>query len=352
MTWRWYILKEYFKTFFIFLGGFYALYIIIDYANQMGSLRQHQVHFSFSQWMLYYIIEFLHRADVLIPFATLLATMKTLLHLNTYHELTALLCGGISLKTVLRPFIIIGLLMTGLLYANAEWGQPWALGHLKIFHAVKHKSKKDLIAQEALLKDGSRIIYQSYDNQQKYFEDVYWVRSFDKIIRMQKLFPYESPPKGLFVEHLDRNNGAIMLSSFLPAEFFPDIAFASESLSSATNTPELFSLSALWTRLPSLRDPSNHKEALYLTALYQKTLFPWLCLLAVISIAPLCVKFSRKTPIFLIYATGIFGLVAFYLLLDAATVVSKRQLFSPLWALGTPLCIAYLFAGWRYYQLR
>ena len=74
--WERYFLKELFKVFFLFLFCFYGIYVLVDYATHSHSF--HNYHFSFLNIAIYYAYEFIMRMDVLIPFAILLATIKTL----------------------------------------------------------------------------------------------------------------------------------------------------------------------------------------------------------------------------------------------------------------------------------
>lgn len=61
---------------------------------------------TFSHIFLYYLFEFIKRADLLIPLAVLITTIKVLFALNIKGELVALRASGLSLKVILRPFFI------------------------------------------------------------------------------------------------------------------------------------------------------------------------------------------------------------------------------------------------------
>jgi len=94
------------------------------------------------------------------------------------------------------------------------------------------------------------------------------------------------------------------------------------------------------------------KRSEILIGLASKISHPWLCLLAVLAPAPFCMRFSRQFPTFLVYAASLFGLIAIYIVIDAAHVLGRRQLLDPLYALWTPFVFFFLIFGWRYVRLR
>ena len=98
-------------------------------------------------------------------------------------------------------------------------------------------------------------------------------------------------------------------------------------------------LSGLKKKFPSNQAAMSEKEAHIITTFHKKLALPWLCLIAVIGVAPFCVRFSRHFPVFFIYAFGIFGLLGFYLVLDSAAVLGNRQVFAPLLVIWTPFLL-------------
>ena len=128
--WERYFISETLKTFFLFLFCFYGLYVLIDYATHASSFR-HYGNYSWLDIAYYYLYELVQRANVIVPFAILLAVIRTLCNLNVHHELVALLAGGIRIHSLLRPFLLVGLFFTALLYINTEFLMPLASNKLK-----------------------------------------------------------------------------------------------------------------------------------------------------------------------------------------------------------------------------
>lgn len=350
--WERYFFFEVFKVFLLFLIGFYGLYVIIDYSTHARSF--HNYHFKVWEIFSYYGYEFIGKMDVLIPFAILIACIKTLCSLNIHNELAALLTSGLTLKRLLLPFVLFGLIFTGVIYFNLEVLQPRALTfHKQLEHRrAKEKRKKHHhpYIQKLPLEDGSTLIFQSYNEIAKRFEDAYWVKSIDHIYRIDRL---EEEPflKGFQIEQLKRNSAGILeIVEFIEEQAFPQIRYNREKLLDSVSSPNDYSLSALRDKLP-IQNSLSDKEAEWLTTYYSKIAMPWLCLLAVIAPAPFCLRFTRTLPQFYIYACSLFGLVTFYLILDAAILLGERQVISPWLAIWVPFTLVFGFFGFRFARL-
>lgn len=338
----------------MFLIGFYALYVLIDYSNHSGSFQHH--HFRFMDIVNFYIFEFVTRMDMLVPFAILIAFIKTICASNASNELVALLASGIPLKRLLRPFILFGVLCTLLIYFNTEVLQPFAVKHhnqLEQSRAKKKQKKyKHPLIQQIALSDNTSIIFQNYDTVSQRFFDAYWIRTIDDIYRIKHLSPYTPVPIGEIVEHLQRNkSGNLVITESLAKKSFPDMHFDKKTLLETVSMPSELSLSALKEKLPPPGKVLNEKEAQVLTSFYYKLTFPWLCLLAIIAPAPFCTRFSRTLPTFFIYAGCIFALVAFYIIMDASVILGERQAVSPEAAIWVPFSVIFGFFGWRFLRL-
>jgi lipopolysaccharide export system permease protein len=355
--WERYFLKEVLKTFFLFLVCFYGIYVLIDYTNHSRTIHYNATDSPIKAFCLYYACEFINRSEVLIPFAILLGTIRTLCKLNEHNELVALMASGVKMSQLLRPFLMLGLFFTGLMYVNMEYVFPPASRELKYFDDAHAKQKKrkagPLAVEHVILEDQSTLLFQSYDATQKYFFDVYWVRSIDDVYKMKQLYPYASPPVGYFVEHLLRNEqGELVIVASQEKATFPDLIFNAKRLKDSLVQPESMSLSALWDQLPNHQEAQSEKEARLLAAFHRKLALPWLCLLAVVAPAPFCLRFSRQFPVFLVYASSLFGLIGIYILIDAAHVLGRRQVMDPLYALWTPFVVFFLIFGWRYIRFK
>lgn len=354
--WERYFLAQTLRSFFSILFGFYALYVVIDYASHASNFNYHHAHFKLREVFVYYLCEFVERFDVLIPFALLIATIRTTSALNIHRELVAMLASGMRLQILMRPFIIIGLFLTAVLYLNTEVLLPLSLRsmkHIEDQHArQKNKSHQLPSVQHLVLDDKSTILFQSYDVTHQRFFDAYWIRSPHDIYRIRYLYPYDHIPRGEFVDHLIRSPaGHLAVDDSFPSLLFPEIKFNAQRLFETIILPEELSLSELWQNLPSLQSIQSEKESTLLANFYRKMAIPWLCLFAVLAPLPSCTRYTRNLPLFFIYAFGIFGLVAFYLLIDAVFLLGKRQVVSPL-AIFIPFIATGGILLWRFFRMR
>lgn len=351
--WQRYFLAELTKVFCLVLFCFYGLYVIIDYASHTSGLPNHHLQIQWKDLGLYYFHIFVSRAEILIPLALIIAVVKTLCTLNTRNELVALMAGGIKLKELLRPFVIVGLSLTILLFLNEEYLLPPALKALQRIEDSSKNAKRQksqiVSVQSVPLEDGSIILYQSYDSAHEMFFDAYWIRSADDIYRMKYLFPYSKVPIGRYVDHLIRDKSGDLASiESLESRFFKEMKFNPDVLHETLMNPNFMTVEELWRQLPKSSEAYSERESQMLASFYWKLFIPWLCLFAVVAPAPFCVRFSRTLPVFFIYVSGIFGLIAFYLVLDAALIMAERQVADPILVLGIPFGAVLAFFSMRY----
>lgn len=356
--WERYFVKEVLKTLFFFLICFYGLYAFIDTANHSRSFQDTQGHFYWKAFCLYYGCEFINRSEILIPFALLLGTIRTLCKLNTNNELIAMMTSGVKLSRLLRPFLLLGLLFTALMYLNLEYALPAAFREMKYLENAHGKEKKHkkhhssaFSAEHVILEDHSTLLFQNYDPVKELIFDAYWVRSIDDIYKIKYL--HINPSVAYFVDHLERNDQdeLVIVDSETVMEL-PELKFDPKSIADTFLQPENLSLTQLWEQLPENREAHSEKEARLVAAFHRKLALPWLCLLAVIACAPICIGFSRQFPVFLVYAGSLFGLIAIYIVIDAAHVLGRRQFMDPLYALWTPFVLFFLIFGWRYVRIQ
>jgi len=345
--WESYFLRRLLGVFFVVLIVFYGLYVFIDYAGQSASFHHHQVHFGWWELSLYYLCQLAYRADILVPFALLIATVQTLCDLNIHNELVALLASGVKQHRLLAPFLFFGLIMTLTLYFNAQFIAPHALQTIKTMEfqkkrASRLKKMKANNAQGIVLDDGSTLLYSRYDSDKNVFFDTYWMRSADDIYKIKFLHLNSPIPWGEYVDYMTRDaDGNLVATTSARSLEFPTMRIDPTTLQEMTTQPEALSLTTLWNRIPPGGRCYSEKECDIATTFYYKMAMPWLCLLAVMGPAPWCVTFTRTLPTFFIYACSLFTLIAFYLVMEAALILGERQVLAPLAAILPPLlCFA------------
>lgn len=359
--WERYFLSQILKVFFLFLFCFYGLYVLIDFSSHathftQGHLALHQIHY-WKEVGLYYLSDFSKRMEVLIPFALTIATIKVLSSLNVHSELVALRASGIPLKRLLRPFLLMSCSCIVLLYANTEWLVPKAMHALKNIEEAHQRQRRQALklpsVQHLVFEDDTTLLFQHFDSIRQLFFNAYWIRSIDEVLHFETLNPYSEVPTGYGVDRFVRSDRDLLEHREEHAVLaLPSMHFNNERLLETLTPAEELPLASLWQKHPASISPTSEKEAQHMTVLYYKLALPWLCLLAVLAPAPFCVHFTRQLPIFFIYAGCIFGLVAFYLMIDASLLLGKRQVLAPWIAIGAPFSICFAIFGYRYASLR
>lgn len=355
--WERYFLWQFLRVLFLFLFGFYALYILLDYSSHSSSAHHHHTDLKLWELFNHYLSEFSIRLDILLPFAILIATVKTLCALNVNNELVAMMASGVRLRRLLLPFLLVVLLLTGLLYINTQFFVPRAMQTVKFMHERKRVEKNKKLdnnpVQHLILEDESTLIFQSYDNVKNRFFDAYWIRSINDIYRIKFLYPGKKGeiPQGHHVDHLKREGDIIVLQSSANEVAFDEMVFNRKRLMETLTMPEELSLKQLYFKMPEGGICHSEKQCRLATTFYHKLAMPWLCLLAFIGPAPLCIRFSRTHHVFFIYAASTFALVAIYLAIQAATVLGERQVIEPTLAVGVPFALFLIPLLWRYSRI-
>lgn len=349
--WERYLIKELLKTFFFIIVIFYGFYCLIDYAAHTSSYNQQNVQPSWFQLSVYYAAEFSKRLDVLIPASLLISSLRVLCMLNIHRELVALQASGISKQRLLRPFFLVGLFFVAFAYLNQEYLMPKAYHKIKLIQAEyqmqRDKAKRNPMAQHFVLKDGTTVLYHRYDEMSHTLYDTYWVKNANQLWHMKELSLEPSVPEGLEVRLLERENEHLVVTETFPKRSFSEIQFNKRKLFETLSPPDELSLSQLWDKMVASETHNSEKRSELTTTFYRKLTLPWFTMLALIGPAPFCMRYSRSFPVFMTFALSIFGLVAFYLMTDAAAVLGKRQLIAPIVSVFAPFFIMWSFVGYK-----
>ncbi len=350
--WERYLLREILKVFFLFLSCFFFLYALIDYSMHMQDFIIDK-RIQISHIIIYYFFHFIKRADLLIPLALLVSTLKVLFSLNARGELIALQSSGLSRKKILRPFFCIGLISVLFNLASSEFLLPSSLNFLDKFRQehfkhYNHGKRKEPV-HAIRMKDGSRIIYQSADREKKLFRDVFWVQSVNEIWRMQSLSTESENPVGFYVDHLKRNGEG----NFEKVESFDQYRFAKfrwqpDPTGKGYTPLENRALSELLRMLIQKTKTTAYEYPQVLTHFLFKIVIPFLSLLVVAASAPFCLRHSRNPSVFFTYAIALFCFIAFFALMDAAVILGENLVVSPYLVILAPITFCWIAFGFKY----
>jgi lipopolysaccharide export system permease protein len=350
--WERYLFKEVIKVFFLFLGCFFFLYALIDYSLHMQDfIADKEIHLT--HLLCYYSFQFVKRADLLIPLALLIATIKVLFAINAKGELVALQASGIPLKRLMRPFFIAATLCALFNFLSAEFFLPSSLNFLDKFRELHFKHSYRGHRKEPIhilpLKDGSKLIYQSEDKDKNSFFDVFWVRSIDDLWRMKMLSADPDNPVGKYVDHLKRTlDGNLEKVESFETYRFGNFKWQPDLSGKGMIPLENRKMTELLRLLKEKRKTTAFEYPQVLTHLLFKCTIPLLSFLVIIGAAPFCIRYSRNLLVFFTYAVALFSFVAFFAFMDAAVILGENHVLSPFTAILLPILLLFFGFSFKY----
>ena len=348
--WQRYFFIELCKVFFFFLVSFFFLYSLIDYTTHAGDFFT-EGKFQTKDLFCYYGFQFIKRSYLLLPLALLISTIKVLCRLNASRELVALQSCGIKLKSLLSPFFYLGALCCIFNWISSEKLLPKALVSLNHFEDISHYNGKDTKEPFYVLhlKDESKLIYQTHDIETNTFSDVYWVKSFNEIWRIKTLKADPKNPIAELADHLVRNKEGILTKVKSYETWIIDGLTWQTNLNRKGVIPiESRKVTELGKVLAHKNKISKKQASEALTVLSYKLIMPVLSLLVVIAIAPFCIRYTRSVPTFYIYAVGLFGFIAFFLLMDSFVILGSHNTLNPLVAILLPFGMCFGVFSWKF----
>ncbi len=126
-------------TFLFIVSILFGFFVILDYTMHTHDFFSGHA-LRVSQLFLYYTFHLATQVDLLLPFSFLIASLKTIFSLNEQGMLVALLSSGISMRRILRPFLLLAFLCTLCIYVNYEIFLPKGFTFLKQFRKEHMKS--------------------------------------------------------------------------------------------------------------------------------------------------------------------------------------------------------------------
>ncbi len=351
--WERYFLREIFKVFGLFLFGFFFLYAAIDYSLHMQDFLKDK-RLQITDLFVYYGFQFIKRAPLLLPLALLVSTIKVLTSFNAHRELVALQASGLPFKKLMKPFFFVAALCTLFNVVSSEFFLPRSLTYLDRFYDKHLKHTKYTQKRHPIhiltLKDSSKLIYQTHDKEKELFIDVIWLQSANEIWRMRYLSANPEAPEGKFVDHLVRTpDGLLEKKESVEKKLFKEMSWDRDPPRKGFIPLENRSISQLYQMGFRQKCTAFVKMEL-LTHLCYKSAIPFLSLLVVAAASPFCVRYARRTPLFLLYAVALFGYISFFTLMDAAVILGENRVAPPPIAIFAPLLLCGFPFIWNYHR--
>ena len=117
-----YILAQFVRNFIIVASAFVAIYLLVDFFEKIDNFLGHEK--SITTIVQFFVLSIPFIIDMLGPVLILLAGVITLGILSHNNELTAMMAGGIHLRSIVSPILIGSVIFTMLFLAMAQWILP------------------------------------------------------------------------------------------------------------------------------------------------------------------------------------------------------------------------------------
>ena len=153
-----YILNTFIRNLALVLLVLVSLYGLVEFLETVDDFIEHHAEIK------YYLLYPLYLLPVIIantlPMGVLLATFATIGGFSRSNQLTAMLCGGVSLSRISRPLFLGSLLLAFIVMIANLWLVPWSAHESNYIKRteIKGKSSQEVSSKDLYIRDGNRII--------------------------------------------------------------------------------------------------------------------------------------------------------------------------------------------------
>lgn len=153
-----YTLTYFYRFFFLSLGSFAGLYLLIEFFEKVDNFARKGA--LLSQYFVYFLGKTPMIITQVIPLAVLMGVFMTIGTLSRNNELTAMRAGGLSLTRISLPLLTMGTLISLLVLAGNEWLVPFTTREAnRVYRFDLEKTKKLTITRNKVwLKDGNALV--------------------------------------------------------------------------------------------------------------------------------------------------------------------------------------------------
>lgn len=289
---------EFGRLFLVSALTFAGLFLVVEFFEKLRMFLKYDA--GIGDALLYLGARLPWMLSQVLPMATLLATLLSLMLLAKHGEITALRCGGVSLRRLARPYLACGL---ALALGNAvlqEVAAPRGFAYAREVQELRIKKRPP----SSLLRS----------------EDL-WLRSGARILHVDRVGPEEGHLVGVSVAEMDGSRlvrrvdaaearwdgaGWVFLGATV-REFHPDGTLTREARESlpyplverpedfriAEVRPDEESWAELRDRIRRFRAQGLETRALEV-ALWTKTSLPWVNVVMVLLGFPFAVRAGRR----------------------------------------------------------
>ena len=159
-----YLSQAFLKCFCIVQLVVLLLFISIDYLSNLD--RFISAGLPLSRGLIYVLLKLPYMTVLLTPVGTLLSVIIVFGMMNKNRELLALKSSGVSILTLLKPFLLIGMVLSFFLFVIAEEIVPVAMMQARYLKTTEIKKRAMVTSKEKniWIKGDRRITHIKYYN--------------------------------------------------------------------------------------------------------------------------------------------------------------------------------------------
>ena len=305
-----YLTREIFKCLFFVLAVVVSIYVAVDFFEKIDNFMEAGLPFSRIFVFITFKIPFI--IAQIIPVCIMLSVIVVFGLMTKNNELIALKCSGVNIYYLLKPVLIVGLILSLLLFFISEVIVPITMGRANEIWLKEVKKESAVISKEKnIWIKGKRLItHITYYNPAEKAIFGISINAFDEDFRLVRRLDAK---KGLFKDgqwflyeiieqNFNKENGQHIIK--LHEEKVEELDFLPEDLKRIIKKSEEMSFNELFNYIKKV-EAEGYEATIYRVDLYAKIAFPFVCLIMCLIGAEIAFKSKIKEGIPVNVACGI-----------------------------------------------
>jgi lipopolysaccharide export system permease protein len=346
-----YVVKEIIKQFCTVLIAVISIYVIVDFFEKSDNFMRAGV--SFSRTLTFFLLNTPFVVSQIAPVGILLAVIIIFSLMSKNNEILALRGSGISLSSLLRPVIAVGMTTSLLLFFFADIVVPLSTAKANRIWVQEVKKKTLMTSKEKdiWIKGHRRITNIRYYNPSKNIAFGVSIVFFDKEFNLIRKIDAES---GRY------RNGkwiiqAVVEQVFIQKSKDPDISFLKEKtedlgfvpddLKRVIKKPEEMSYKELSDYIQKIED-DGYDPTIHRVDLYAKPAYAFVCVIMCIIGAGVAVRQRHQQGIFFSITYGTIIAFFYWVFYSFCLSLGYGEMLPPLVAAWTAnivfICLGFL----------
>lgn len=307
-----YILREFLKILLLVILSTAALFIIVDYTDISGDIREN--HIAAHTVLAYYRFLIFQILNYTLPISVLVATLVTFGILSKNNEVTAFKSSGVSLYRVALPILAMATVISVLCYFQLDYVLPYSNQRVdQIRSKIKGKGPVAVQNQQKLWFQGKGryfINFLSYDREARQLSQVQVLELHPTKFRLTRRVYAERARwdgQGWVFEHgwmrsFGDNNTSTDTPIVTPLRLF--YAERPDDFATEVKSPDQMTFAQLHRYIEAVKKSGYAGEEMDVK-LYAKTSWPFLSLVMALIALPFAFRIGKRGAL---YGVGI-GLV-------------------------------------------